>query len=253
MPPDDHDKRARGDGDEKRDLRAGPADVLGHVQMLRQGEFAAGALARAGVREGDPVAVLLPMCLESVVVTLACIRLGAMRITLPVGNHLGFIRNRIRSSGTRVVVCADSCRQEDRVLDVKAGLDRALWGCPDVHTVLVVSQLARPVPWVPGRDLWWHEAIAPTAGPRAPGEGPYAERMSSSPGHPADLPDDLPPARRLRDPLAALDFGDPLSERSPDDADQGWGERFPEDQGHGDGGGTADLARFLNERPPHHI
>jgi acyl-CoA synthetase (AMP-forming)/AMP-acid ligase II len=246
MPPDSHDHQSLDDEGTRRGPRLGPADVLGHVQMLRQGEQAAATLTRIGVGEGDPVAVLLPMCLESVIVTLACVRLGATRITLPVGNHLGFVRNRIRTSGARVVICADSCQQDDTIQDVKTGLDRALWGCPDVHTVLVVPQLARPVPWVPGRDLWWHEALAAPA-PTPPRE-PYAGLMSSTPDSPEDLSPDLP----TRNHLAALDFGDPLDQRAPDDADEGWGERLPQDPDHG-GGGVADLARFLNERPPHHL
>lgn len=45
----------------------------------------------------------------------------------------------------------------------------------------------------------------------------------------------------------ALIFDDPLDRQSSDDTDQGWGERAPA------GGGAADLARFLDEKPPHHI
>ncbi|MFF2011475.1 hypothetical protein ACFVWY_20690 [Streptomyces sp. NPDC058195] len=48
-------------------------------------------------------------------------------------------------------------------------------------------------------------------------------------------------------PKPALVFGDPLDQRSADDTDQGWGERAPA------GGSAADLARFLDEKPPHHI
>ncbi|MBB1244186.1 hypothetical protein GL263_11545 [Streptomyces durbertensis] len=47
---------------------------------------------------------------------------------------------------------------------------------------------------------------------------------------------------------APLHFGDPLSEQSADDTDRGWGERpGPE------GDSAADLARFLDEKPPHHL
>ncbi|MFF0076600.1 hypothetical protein [Streptomyces sp. NPDC005494] len=45
----------------------------------------------------------------------------------------------------------------------------------------------------------------------------------------------------------ALIFDDPLDRQSADDTDQGWGERAPA------GGGAGDLARFLDEKPPHHI
>ncbi|MBD9700559.1 hypothetical protein IHE56_00315 [Streptomyces sp. ID01-12c] len=51
-----------------------------------------------------------------------------------------------------------------------------------------------------------------------------------------------------RDPKAALVFDDPLSRPSSDDTDHGWGESS------GDGGDSAaDLKRFLDEKPPHHI
>lgn len=53
-------------------------------------------------------------------------------------------------------------------------------------------------------------------------------------------------AKPRRDPAAALVFDDPLSRQSSDDTDRGWGERPS-------GGGGDDLARFLDEKPPHHI
>lgn len=227
-------------------------DVLGHTQLLDQGDQAAGALSALGIRSGDYVAVLLPMCLESVVVTLACIQLGATRVTLPVDNDLSLVRDRIHSSGTRVVITAGTCRVDGRRHGVKAGLDRALWGCPAVRHVLVVPQLPGPVPWTPGRDRWWHEALrtnprAPRAHPQLPRSArPYPEDMSSTPKPSAPRPESLAPARSA-DPVVALVFDDPLERRSADDADHGWGER-PEETGS-----AADLLRFLDEKPPHHL
>ncbi|OEU86953.1 hypothetical protein DB35_25555 [Streptomyces abyssalis] len=63
------------------------------------------------------------------------------------------------------------------------------------------------------------------------------------------------------DPAARLQFDDPLSLRSADDTDSGWGEvRAGEggSAGAASGGGqqpdgAADLARFLEEKPPHHL
>ncbi|MGW0880011.1 hypothetical protein [Streptomyces sp. NPDC002671] len=49
-----------------------------------------------------------------------------------------------------------------------------------------------------------------------------------------------------RDPKAALVFDDPLNQQSLDDTDGGWGERT-------DGDSAADLKRFLDEKPPHHL
>ncbi|MET7681385.1 hypothetical protein [Streptomyces sp. NPDC005423] len=49
-----------------------------------------------------------------------------------------------------------------------------------------------------------------------------------------------------RAPKPALVFDDPLAQQSSDDTDRGWGERS-------DGDAAADLKRFLDEKPPHHI
>ncbi|MCX5437908.1 MULTISPECIES: hypothetical protein [unclassified Streptomyces] len=56
------------------------------------------------------------------------------------------------------------------------------------------------------------------------------------------------PAPEPRDPKSALVFDDPLSTQSSDDTDRGWGERPP-----AGGDSAADLARFLDEKPPHHL
>ncbi|AZQ72030.1 hypothetical protein EKH77_13120 [Streptomyces luteoverticillatus] len=55
------------------------------------------------------------------------------------------------------------------------------------------------------------------------------------------------PRRDPASPAAALIFDDPLDRQSSDDTDRGWGDR------PATGGGAADLARFLDEKPPHHI
>jgi len=64
--------------------------------------------------------------------------------------------------------------------------------------------------------------------------------MSTGPQQPADS--------------APFDFDDPLNLPAADDTDRGWGERPTAAQEDGPGeGGAADLARFLDEKPPHHL
>jgi hypothetical protein len=50
-------------------------------------------------------------------------------------------------------------------------------------------------------------------------------------------------------PPVPLVFDDPLSQPTRDDTDEGWGERPAGDSGDS----AADLARFLDEKPPHHL
>jgi hypothetical protein len=51
-----------------------------------------------------------------------------------------------------------------------------------------------------------------------------------------------------REPRPALIFDDPLDQQSSDDTDRGWGDR----SGAGRDS-AADLKRFLDEKPPHHL
>ncbi|WP_149180147.1 hypothetical protein [Streptomyces sp. TRM49041] len=69
--------------------------------------------------------------------------------------------------------------------------------------------------------------------------------MSTAPA-PGPRDPETRPAPKKKTP--ALSFDDPLDQQSADDTDRGWGERAP-----GGDGGADDLARFLDEKPPHHI
>ncbi|MGW7459862.1 hypothetical protein [Streptomyces sp. NPDC054797] len=70
--------------------------------------------------------------------------------------------------------------------------------------------------------------------------------MSSAPAPDPQSPQPAPGADKPR-PKPRLVFDDPLDQQSSDDTDRGWGERPPA------GGSAADLAHFLDEKPPHHI
>jgi hypothetical protein len=68
--------------------------------------------------------------------------------------------------------------------------------------------------------------------------------MSTAPdGGTSAAPDSEP-----RQPKPALIFDDPLDQQFSDDTDSGWGER-----GDRDRDSAADLKRFLDEKPPHHL
>ncbi|MGG2462466.1 AMP-binding protein [Streptomyces sp. RGM 3693] len=144
----------------------GRLEELTHGMLLDQAERAAAALTRFGVRAGDRVAVHLPLVPESVIATLACGRLDAIRTTLPVSLTVPELAARIRESGIRVLITADAAFWDGSVRPVKPVLDHALArsaamdGSSLPRTVLVVNRCSRPVSWKPGRDKWWHEALA---------------------------------------------------------------------------------------------
>ncbi|GHF97742.1 hypothetical protein ACFFSH_07450 [Streptomyces filamentosus] len=72
--------------------------------------------------------------------------------------------------------------------------------------------------------------------------------MSTAPAHgPRDAKQTGVRPHSENPPKPVIVFDDPLDVQSADDTDRGWGERPPA------GGGAADLARFLDEKPPHHL
>ncbi|MET8753754.1 hypothetical protein ACFXPI_32675 [Streptomyces sp. NPDC059104] len=73
---------------------------------------------------------------------------------------------------------------------------------------------------------------------------PLPESAATPTSTPTPAPASSTPAAK---PRPRLVFDDPLDRQSSDDTDRGWGERPPA------GGSAADLARFLDEKPPHHI
>ncbi|MCK1796791.1 hypothetical protein MTQ01_12345 [Streptomyces sp. XM4193] len=90
----------------------------------------------------------------------------------------------------------------------------------------------------------------PATPPSVSGATRADDRAGSQPAdhRAAEVPGDSSPPTSAGAAAAALDFGDPLAERSSDDSDSGWGE-----QSRGGNDSAADLARFLDEKPPHHL
>jgi acyl-coenzyme A synthetase/AMP-(fatty) acid ligase len=139
--------------------RPDSAGELTDGELLHQAACVAAVLSGLGVGAGDRVAVHLPLIPESVIATLACGRLDAVRSTLPVALGRHELRDRLRRLDAKVLITADGYgpRAEPRAL--KSVIDRALAGCPRAPAVLVVHRIGRPVPWTPGRDQWWHEVL----------------------------------------------------------------------------------------------
>lgn len=89
----------------------------------------------------------------------------------------------------------------------------------------------------------------PQAGPAAPdaaveGDG---DRGPADTSEAVSEPATVAPRRAAPKSAAALIFDDPLNQQSSDDTDRGWGER------PAGGDSASDLARFLAEKPPHHL
>ena len=169
---------------------SGEAELYTFDGLEDQVRRAAAVFRTAGVGEGDAVLLFLPAMPEAVIATLVCERMGARALidaeAGPQGTVPGFgtaaaLRERIRAERPRIVVTADAVMQNGRLQSPKSTVDRALREGPGAGmpgTVLVVQRNAYPVGWTPGRDRWWHQALAGSVSRKS--RTPVASVTSSS-------------------------------------------------------------------------
>jgi len=124
---------------------------------------AANAFTELGLVAGDRVAIYMPMVPEAIVAMLACARLGAMHSVVFAGFSASALRARIEDAEAKLVITTDGQYRRGKAAPLKAGVDEALDGLAQaspVEHVLVVRRTGMDVPWIEGRDLWWHESVA---------------------------------------------------------------------------------------------
>lgn len=119
----------------------------------------ANALKANGVQKGDRVIIYMPMVPEAAVAMLACARVGAVHSVVFAGFSAQSLADRIADCKAKVVLTSDGNFRGDKKIPVKAVVDEAIEKCGGVEKVIVLQRTAEPVTIIPGRDMWWHEAI----------------------------------------------------------------------------------------------
>jgi acetyl-CoA synthetase len=128
----------------------------------------ANAMKARGVRKGDRVTLYLPMIPEAAFAMLACARIGAIHSVVFGGFSPEALAGRIQDCDSRLVITADEGLRGGKHVPLKANVDQALGHCPSVDTVLVVRRTGGAVAMMPGRDLWYDEAVAAASPDCAP-------------------------------------------------------------------------------------
>jgi acetyl-CoA synthetase len=152
----------------------GEVRTLTFAQLLAEVERCAAMLRSLGVHKGDRIAIYMGMTLEVAIAMLACTRIGAVHSVVFAGFAPQALADRILDSDCRVVLTQDGTYRRGAEIQLKACVDEALKQCPGVHSVLVLARTGSPQPMQPGRDHWWHEAMA-AADPHCPPEHLAAE------------------------------------------------------------------------------
>jgi acetyl-CoA synthetase len=117
----------------------------------------ANALLSLGVKDGDSVAVYMPMIPELPIALLACARIGAIHSVIFGGFSATALADRIADAKSKVLITADGGYRRGHVVPLKETADKAAESCPSIEKVIVVKRTGEKTAWNSGRDLWWHE------------------------------------------------------------------------------------------------
>ena len=148
----------------------GDTRVLTYQMLASEVARAANALRSLGVKDGDRVAIYLPLVPEAVIAMLACARIGAIHSVIFGGFSSEALIDRINDAEAKVCITADAGWRRGQQVPLKPNVDEALKRCPSVKHCVVLRRTGARVEMHRGRDVWWDELVAAQSSVCAPAE-----------------------------------------------------------------------------------
>ncbi|MFZ8892288.1 MAG: acetate--CoA ligase [Ilumatobacteraceae bacterium] len=138
----------------------GDSRVITYAQLLDEVQRFANVLKNLGIKKGDRVNIYLPMIPEAAVAMLACARIGAAHSVVFGGFSSQSLSDRINDAEAKLLITADGGWRRGEVFPLKTQADEALKSTKTIEHVVVVKRGNNEVAMTPGRDVWYHEAMA---------------------------------------------------------------------------------------------
>ncbi len=136
----------------------GDTRTITYAQLLSEVCKTTNALIELGIKQGDRVAIYMPMIPEAAIAMLACARLGAMHSVIFGGFSADSLLSRIQDADATLVITADGGYRKGAAFALKPAVDEALKGATNVKNVLVVKRTGQDTAWS-DKDIWWHEIV----------------------------------------------------------------------------------------------
>jgi acetyl-CoA synthetase len=128
------------------------------------------------VKDGDRVAIYMPLVPEAAIAMLACARIGAIHSVVFGGFSSEALADRINDAEAKVCITADGGWRRGQVVELKKNVDEALKKSPSIQKVIVLKRVGNKVEMRKGRDLWWDELV--------PGQSSKCEAAQLDSEHP---------------------------------------------------------------------
>lgn len=136
----------------------GDTRTITYAQLLSEVCKTTNALIELGIKQGDRVAIYMPMIPEAAIAMLACARLGAMHSVIFGGFSADSLLSRIQDADAKLVISADGGYRKGAAFALKPAVDDALKGETNVKSVLVVKRTGQEIAWT-DKDIWWHDLV----------------------------------------------------------------------------------------------
>jgi acetyl-CoA synthetase len=133
--------------------------ALTYNELLAEVERVAAGLRGLGLGNGDRLTIYMPTSAEAIVAMLATVRIGAIHCVVFAGFGAGALGDRIRASGSRLVLTTDVTYRKGKDVDLLAIVDDALAsdrGSVEQVVVLRRSETSRPPR---PNELTWDELL----------------------------------------------------------------------------------------------
>lgn len=138
---------------------SGEVKKLTYQELLDEVCRVANGLKKLGVKEGDRVAIYMPMIPETIAAMLACARIGAPHLVIFGGIGASGVRDRILDGQAKVLITVDEGVRRNKALQFKEIVDEALQEAPCVESVVVLRYRGKERTLKKGRDIWYDELL----------------------------------------------------------------------------------------------
>lgn len=151
----------------------GDRRAITYAELQREVSKAANALLDLGITKGDRVVIYLPVIPETIIITLAVARIGAVHSLVFGGFSAEALKFRVEDTQAKLLVTTDGQFRRGVAVPVKDNADAAVAGDNAIEHVLVVNRTTAAedlgsVPMTEGRDVWWHDAVGSAPDVHAP-------------------------------------------------------------------------------------